>query len=564
MRSVAFILVFLTLLGLASASAEEPPYELAWRYVTGGRVVAKPAVDHRGTIYILSDDRTLYALSALGRERWRYPVGRKLSAGPVVTYDGTVLLGTQSGILMATGANGRLHWMFSPRTGGCLNPAVGSDGSIVLATTSGMIYCLSYTGKERWRYQVRAELASSPSIGEDGTVYVGTTDRRLLALNRDGSNKWEIELPASVGTPAIGHEGTLYVSAAGIHRISPQGVLLWSYAIPADTSDPVLRSDGAIIAGAGNGRLYAIDPEGRLIWSSSLRVPILFPAVLGDDGTAYVSTASTQIAAVSGNGLILWRFRAKQSVGIPTIGKDGIVLVGAEDWILYALSAGSTGLSESPWPQAYHDGQHTGRANALTDLDSPAAVLLRELAYSDSPELKRMALGDIEAHLEGRRYLDVHLVVLEEVLGYLAGEGVIYRSSTSAAAGLSDPQIRIEACSLLGELGSEGARAVLLQVMAADEDSEIRVAAVDSLATIGFDPDGELARAILYKVGETGQERFHLACARALYRIIMSSETAVHPDNYRALAALAQRDASVSVRERASGYLRDLSQRWRR
>jgi outer membrane protein assembly factor BamB len=564
MRSVAFILVFLTLLGLASASAEEQPYELAWRYVTGGRVVAKPAVDHRGTIYILSDDRTLYALSALGRERWRYPVGRKLSAGPVVTYDGTVLLGTQSGILMATGANGRLHWMFSPRTGGCLNPAVGSDGSIVLATTSGMIYCLSYTGKERWRYRVRAELASSPSIGEDGTVYIGTTDRRLLALNRDGSNKWEIELPASVGTPAIGHEGTLYVSAAGIHRISPQGVLLWSYAIPADTSDPVLRSDGAIIAGAGNGRLYAIDPEGRLIWSSSLRVPILFPAVLGDDGTAYVSTASTQIAAVSGNGLILWRFRAKQSVGIPTIGKDGIVLVGAEDWILYALSAGSTGLSESPWPQAYHDGQHTGRANALTDLDSPAAVLLRELAYSDSPELKRMALGDIEAHLEGRRYLDVHLVVLEEVLGYLAGEGVIYRSSTSAAAGLSDPQIRIEACSLLGELGSEGARAVLLQVMAADEDSEIRVAAVDSLATIGFDPDGELARAILYKVGETGQERFHLACARALYRIIMSSETAVHPDNYRALAALAQRDASVSVRERASGYLRDLSQRWRR
>jgi len=564
MRSVAFILVFLTLLGLASASAEEQPYELAWRYVTGGRVVAKPAVDHRGTIYILSDDRTLYALSALGRERWRYPVGRKLSAGPVVTYDGTVLLGTQSGILMATGANGRLHWMFSPKTGGCLNPAVGSDGSIVLATTSGMIYCLSYTGKERWRYQVRAELASSPSIGEDGTVYVGTTDRRLLALNRDGSNKWEIELPASVGTPAIGHEGTLYVSAAGIHRISPQGVLLWSYAIPADTSDPVLRSDGAIIAGAGNGRLYAIDPEGRLIWSSSLRVPILFPAVLGDDGTAYVSTASTQIAAVSGNGLILWRFRAKQSVGIPTIGKDGIVLVGAEDWILYALSAGSTGLSESPWPQAYHDGQHTGRANALTDLDSPAAVLLRELAYSDSPELKRMALGDIEAHLEGRRYLDVHLVVLEEVLGYLAGEGVIYRSSTSAAAGLSDPQIRIEACSLLGELGSEGARAVLLQVMAADEDSEIRVAAVDSLATIGFDPDGELARAILYKVGETGQERFHLACVRALYRIIMSTETAVHPDNYRALAALAQRDASVSVRERASGYLRDLSQRWRR
>ncbi len=564
MRVFAFILVFFTLLGLAAAWAEEQPYELAWRYVTGGRVTAKPAVDHRGTIYILSDDRTLYALSALGAERWRYPVGRKLSAGPVVTYDGTVLLGTQSGILLATGANGRLRWMFSPRTGGCLNPALGSDGSIVLATTSGMIYCLSYTGEERWRYQVRAELSSSPSIGEDGTIYVGTTDRRLLAVNRDGSNKWEIELPAGVGTPAIDHEGFLYVGAAGIHRISPQGVLLWSYAIPADTADPVLRSDGAIIAGAANGRLYAISPGGRLIWSSPLHAPIPFPAVLGDDGTAYVCTDSTQIAAVSGSGLILWRFRAKQPVGMPTIGRDGIVLVGAEDWILYALSAGSAGLSESPWPQAYHDGQHTGRAKALTDLDSPAAVLLRELAYSDSPELKRMALRDIEAHFEGRRYLDVHLAVLEEVLGYLAGEGVIYRSSTRAPAASGDPQLRMEACRLLGELGSEGARAVLLQVMAADEDSGIKVAAVDSLATIGFDPDGELARAILYKVGETGQERYHLACARALYRIIMSSEAAVHPDNYRALAVLAQRDASPSVRERASGYLHGLSGGWRR
>jgi outer membrane protein assembly factor BamB len=564
MRSAAFILIFVTFLGLTAAGAEEQPYELIWRYVTGGEVVAKPAVDHRGGIYIVAGDRTLYALSSLGRERWRYPVGRKLSAGPVVTYDGTVLLGTQSGILMAAGANGRLRWMFSPRTGSCLTPALRADGSIVLATTSGMIYCLSYTGKERWRYQVRAELASSPSIGEDGAIYVGTTDRRLLALNRDGSNRWEIELPARVGAPAIDHEGSLYVGAAGIHRISSQGVLQWSYAIPADTADPVLRSDGVIIAGAGNGRLYAISPEGGLIWSSSLRIPIPFPAVLGDDGTAYVSTASREIAAVSGNGLILWRFRAKQAVGMPTIGWDGIVLVGAEDWILYALSAGSAALSESPWPQAYHDGQHTGRAKALTDLDSPAAVLLRELAYSDSPELKRMALGDIEAHFEGRRYLAVHLAVMEEVLGYLAGEGVIYRSSTSVAAGAGDPQIRLEACRLLGELGSEGARAVLLQVMAADEDSGIKVAAVDSLATIGFDPDGELARAILYKVGQTGEERFHLACTRALYRIIMSSESAVHPDNYRALAELANSDASARVRDRASGYLRDLSRRWRR
>ncbi len=564
MRTAASIAVLLVLLGLVAPGAEDKPYRLDWRYVTGGKIVTKPAVDHRGMIYALSDDRTLYALSPLGQERWRFPVGRKLSAGPVVTYDGTVLVGTRSGILLASGANGRLRWMFSPRTGSCLTPALGADGSIVLAMASGTVYCLSYRGEERWRYQVRAELAASPSIGTDGTVYIGTPDHRLLALNRDGSKKWELELPARVGTPVIDDSDALYLSAAGIHRVTPEGTLEWSYSIPAETADPVLRSDGAIIAGARNGRLYALSPEGQLIWSTSLRVPISFPAVIGDDGNAYVATESRELVAVSSDGLILWRFKAKQSVRCPTIGKDGTLLVGAEDWILYALSTSSKGLSPSPWPQAYHDGQHTGRAKALEDLDSPAAVLLRELAYSDSEELKWMALQDIGAHLQGKRYLEVHLVILEEVLGYLAGEGVIYRSAQSDTLRSGYPEIRVEACRLLGELGSEGARAVLLQVMEADEDSVIRVAAVDSLAAVGFDPDGELARAILYRVGEPGQERFHLACARALYRIIMSSRSAVHPDNYRALGILARSAASRSVRERASGYLSDLSQRWRR
>ena len=351
MRSTVFVLLLCTLFWPSAARGDEQPYELAWRYVTGGRVVAKPAVDHRGTIYVLSDDRTLYAVSALGRERWRYPVGRKLAAGPVIVYDGTILIGTSSGILLAAAPNGRLRWMFSPRSGACLSPALAADGSIILPTAGGTIYGLSYTGEERWRYQVRAELASSPSIGRDGTIFVGTTDRRLLALNRDGSKKWELELPARVGTPAIDREGNLYVSAAGVHRISPEGILVWSYGIPADTADPVIRSDGAIIAGAGNGRLYAISPEGRQIWSSSLRFPIPFPAVIGQDGTAYVSTASTEIAAVSSGGLVLWRFRAKQAAGIPTIGREGMVIVGAEDWILYALKTASTGLSGGPWPQ---------------------------------------------------------------------------------------------------------------------------------------------------------------------------------------------------------------------
>jgi outer membrane protein assembly factor BamB len=566
MRAALFFFLTVTaaLLCLEKPVAEEEGYRLAWRFVTGGRIVTKPAVDHLGTIYALSDDRVLYAISPVGKERWRFPVGGKASAGPVITYDGTVLVGTRSGILLAAGPNGRLRWSFAADSGACLTPAVARDGSIVLSTESGTIYCLTYTGRERWRYRLRAEIRSSPSIGPEGTLYFGTSDGRLLALNPDGSKKWELELPARAGSPAVTADGRLYVSAAGVHCISPEGVPLWSYAIPAETSDPVLRADGSILAGARNGRLYALSPEGARLWSVSLRLPVTRPPVVGDDGSIYVPTDSTYLAAVSSEGRILWRFQAKQPVRFATLGKDGALLVGSEDWILYALDTASHSPAAGPWPQAYHDGQHTGRAGALNDLDGPAAVLLRELAWADSEQLKTMALQQIEAHLEGERYLAVHLLTIEEVLGYLAGEGVIYRNRQSDMLYESYPDIRREACRLLGELGSEGARAVLLQVMASEDDTVIRTAAVDALGAVGYDPDGELGRAILNRVGEGEDERFFLSCAASLYRLITSAGGRAHPDSYRALGTLAGVGVFPAVRERAAGYLSELARRWGR
>ncbi len=569
MRFIAAVFIF-ALIALvmivhpADLCAEEQLYRLAWRFVTGGRVVSKPAIDHRGTIYALSDDRNLYAVSPLGKERWRFKVGRKGSCGPVIAYDGSVLVGTVRGVLMAFAPNGRLKWTFSSRSGPCLTPSLARDGSIVLATGDGTIYCLDYMGKERWRYRVRSELGSSVSIARDGTLYIGTSDGRLLALDRDGAKKWELELPAKVGTPAIAGDDSLYVAAAGIHRVSAEGVLLWSYSIPAQTADPVLRADGVVVAGAGNGRLYAISPRGEKLWFATVRVPVSRSVVVGQRGEVYAATDSRELIAVSPRGIILWRFKAKQAVRYQTLDEAGRLYVGAEDWILYALETGSHGLQTGAWPQAYHDGQHTGRAGALGDLNGPAAVLLRELAYSESAELKRMALEMIAAHLDGEHYLAVHLLEMEEVLGYLAGEGVLYRISQSDTLHTGYPEIRLEACRLLGELASEGARAVLNQVMSADEDSIIRTAAVDALGKIGYDPDGELARAIMYRIESMAGERVLLACARALYRIIVESGQTVHPDNYRALGTLAQSGVSAKVRERASGYLSVLSQRWRR
>ena len=101
-KTLAAMVALFAVVGLAETAGEEQPYTLDWRYVTGGRIVTKPAVDHGGAIYILSDDRTLYALTPLGRERWRFPVGRKLSAGPLGTLEQVSAILSNSAFLEAS------------------------------------------------------------------------------------------------------------------------------------------------------------------------------------------------------------------------------------------------------------------------------------------------------------------------------------------------------------------------------------------------------------------------------------------------------------------------------
>jgi outer membrane protein assembly factor BamB len=566
MRAAVFgLLLALNAVAAAGPAAADsgPGYQLAFRFVTGGRVLTKPAVDHRGVIYLLSEDRTLYSVSSSGAERWRFPVIGRPTAGPVIAYDGTVLAGTAKGELFAVGPGGRLRFRFSGSGGACLTPALGRDGSIYLPTEGGMLYCLSYAGRERWRYQARAGFSCSPAVGWDGSLYLGTGDGHLLALSPEGLRLWELKLPAPPQTPAIGEDGTLFVGAAGLHAVSPQGVLLWSYTIPAPTTAAVIGAGGQLVLGAQNGRLYALDQQGGRLWDSLLWRAIGLPPAVGPDGILYASTASTALYAVSPSGRLLWRFTAKQAALWPAIGREGLVLLGAEDWILYALRTGpASGPSiplASPWPEVYHDGQNTGRAGALSDLDSPAALILGELTRSGSAELKLSAMADMAAYLRGERYLPLHLQTLEQLLGFLAGESVLHREYTLGAVENDFPAVRAAACELLGELASEGARELLLQVLGAEQNAEVRLAALRALGSVGIDPDGELARAILTEVEGRAEERFLLAAADALYRIIGFSRGAAHPDCYRALGVLSGAGLPRALQERAAGYLRELA-----
>jgi outer membrane protein assembly factor BamB len=563
------LLLSILLLSLSGRTAGGEALRPSWRFVTGGALAFRPALDHRGTLYLVSADRFLYAVDPAGAERWRFPLGSRPSASPVVAYDGTVLAGTASGRLWAVGPDGRARWSFTAPSRPALTPALGQDGTIYLPA-GDTLFALSWRGKELWRYRLKAEAAGAPAVGPEGAVYLATGDRRLLALDPSGERRWEAALPGRVSAPTVDGDGTVLVGAAGVHRLSPQGALLWSLPIPAETSSPVLLPDGTIFAGAANGKVYLLSAEGVRVAELALEAPVRYAGTAAGDDTVVVTTAGRSLYVLrlrrEGGGIeVAGRFAAGEEAHHVALAPDGSLYLGSEDWVLYRLeglaAVAAAGPAASAWPMAGHDVQHTGRSGALRDLEGPAALALRELASAEEEALKQSALDDVERHLNGERFLPVHLAVLEGVLGALAAEGVTVLARSSGAPLAGYPRVRARAYGLLGELGSEGARRALLDSAAHEKDLAARLAAFQALGRIGADPDGELGRLLLREARRPDvEEAVVLACLEAIARVLSEGPGRTAPEDIRALAELAA-GGSRRVAGRARMILKELQRR---
>lgn len=71
-----------------------------WQFDTSGKVGSSPAVVD-GTVYIGSDDKSLYAVdAATGNKRWQFGASGHVKSSPAAA-DGTVYVGSNDEILHA-------------------------------------------------------------------------------------------------------------------------------------------------------------------------------------------------------------------------------------------------------------------------------------------------------------------------------------------------------------------------------------------------------------------------------------------------------------------------------
>ena len=82
-----------------------------------------------------------HLVTAAGTLRWKTTIA-PFAKPPIVGGDGTIYIGSDDHSLYAVGAEGKVRW--SVATGGGINgqPALGADGTLYIASADGFLYAI--------------------------------------------------------------------------------------------------------------------------------------------------------------------------------------------------------------------------------------------------------------------------------------------------------------------------------------------------------------------------------------------------------------------------------------
>jgi outer membrane protein assembly factor BamB len=257
----------------------------------GGDVTNTPAIGRSGTLYFGAGSFAV-ALAPDAQAK-RVDLRDAADSSPAIDLDGNVYTASYAQKLVSFDAAGNFRWEVA--TGGAINssPAIGPNGDIYIGSFDHLLYAVVKDGTRHWDYDAGAEIRSSPVVADDGTVYIGTMGNALHAVGADGMKKWTWAAPGPFDwqmLPALGWDGTIYAATlTKLVALRPDGTTLWTFDAEQSLRTPVVVDvDGVIYVGGDPGRLWAISPSGRQLWTLDVGDPPTGFAI-GRDRTLYVS-----------------------------------------------------------------------------------------------------------------------------------------------------------------------------------------------------------------------------------------------------------------------------------
>jgi outer membrane protein assembly factor BamB len=337
----------------AVAPAESPV--VAWSRDVGGpieaQVVASP---DEQTLYVASLGGTLSALaSSDGAVRWTLAFGDRGYSTPCVAGDGTVYVGSDAKKFLAVTPDGKIKWSLETDGEADTGAALAPDGTVVVAA-GRMVYGLTALGYVKWRFAAKRKIFSSPAVAASGRVFFGSQDHRAYALTTDGKLAWSVDLGADVdASPAVGDDGAAYFGsdAGELVRLDPNdGTIVWRTALGGYVRGALaVARNGDVLAGVYGPvprqvRVTGLDGvvrgEMALQGTGAKDFGVHGGALEDARGALLFGAQDDAVYAIDANGSLSWRFTTGGDVDAPlTLLHDGTVLVGSDDGTVYALRA---------------------------------------------------------------------------------------------------------------------------------------------------------------------------------------------------------------------------------
>lgn len=340
-----------SLTGRVVAALPENP-RIAWSFRTGDSITAAVAIDE-DRIYLPSHDGHLYALTHAGQRIWTTDLGSPIEGTPRLG-GSRVFLGTTSGELVALDrATGKVLWRHE--TGGKIigGPnVIDRDGSLAVLAGSydKALHCLdAATGGVRWTRPTDNYINGTPAV-INGHIVFGNCDGMVYLLDATGAIRLRRKVGKYIPATVPVADRTAYVglfAGACIALDLARGQTLWTYTTPGEDPPPFFAPPAVgasmVILGNRSGELLALDrATGKVRWryraggEINAQATILTDAA-GHDQAVLVGASDGRLTALDAAGKVLWQRRFGRGISAPPVLHRGRVLVGTDDGRLLCL-----------------------------------------------------------------------------------------------------------------------------------------------------------------------------------------------------------------------------------
>ncbi len=174
--------------GLSTYDTSHINGTVKWTFDVKGPIESSPVVGSDGTIYIGTHGGYFYAITQDGKEKWKIKIGTPIEkkgynvmsscqSTAAIAKDGTVYIVSLDQYLFAISSNGKIKWKFpiGLAVDSWASPAIGPDGTIYITSSppKGGLYAINPDGTEKWHYSTSTGMFNSPSIDKNENIYVG-------------------------------------------------------------------------------------------------------------------------------------------------------------------------------------------------------------------------------------------------------------------------------------------------------------------------------------------------------------------------------------------------------